>query len=82
MLKSLIPNPFILIKTLKPPNEGILTNSVSASEPPSTLLMVKKSAAAIEAVQSRLAAFYELGAALGTAEAVEPLLENGRGAPL
>jgi adenylate cyclase len=62
------------------PNEllekGILTSAVSARESPPNLLMVRQSEKAFESVQRRLSAFYELGAALGAVQAVEPLLKT------
>lgn len=58
------------------PEKGELTDTVSASEPPESLLMVRKSLKNVEDIRNRLAAFYKLGAALGTAQAVEPLLET------
>lgn len=56
--------------------KGILTSTVSATESPPTLLMVKESVKAIETVRRRLTAFYELGAALSTVRSVETLLET------
>lgn len=58
------------------PEDGILTSSVSAAESPSDLLLTKElDLASLAAIRRRLLAFYELGIALGTMEAVEPLLE-------
>ncbi|MCB9076244.1 MAG: GAF domain-containing protein [Anaerolineaceae bacterium] len=53
-----------------------MADSVSASEPPESLIMVRKSVKLLETIRNRLAAFYELGAALGAAEDVEPLLKT------
>ncbi|MCB0210155.1 MAG: FHA domain-containing protein [Anaerolineae bacterium] len=58
------------------PERGILGDSVSASEPPESLIMVRKSVKVLETIRNRLAAFYELGSALGSAQAVEPLLKT------
>ncbi|MCB0191973.1 MAG: FHA domain-containing protein [Anaerolineae bacterium] len=58
------------------PELGILADSVSASEPPESLIMVRKSVKLLETIRNRLAAFYELGSALGSAQAVEPLLKT------
>lgn len=58
------------------PERGILADSVSASEPPESLIMVRKSVKLLETIRNRLAAFYELGTALGAAQDVEPLLKT------
>ena len=58
------------------PERGILADSVSASEPPESLIMVRKSARLLETIRSRLSAFYELGAALGSVQDVELLLKT------
>ncbi|MCB0170467.1 MAG: FHA domain-containing protein [Anaerolineae bacterium] len=58
------------------PERGILADSVSANEPPESLIMVRKSVKLLETIRNRLAAFYELGTALGTAVDVEPLLKT------
>jgi adenylate cyclase len=60
----------------EPLKKGWLTSTVSASEPPVSLLMVRESAKALETVRRRLSIFYELGAALGTVHSVEPLLRT------
>jgi adenylate cyclase len=52
---------------------GVLTSSVSATDSPSALLLA---AASVEIIKRRLTAFYELGAALGTIETVERLLQT------
>lgn len=61
-----------------PLKSGFLDNSVSAAESPSKLLLAEKpdQQASLEVIQGRLSAFYELGAALGTVGAVEPLLKT------
>jgi adenylate cyclase len=56
--------------------KGILTTTVSARESPTNLLMVKASGKALDIVQRRLSAFYELGAALGAMQSVESLLKT------
>ena len=59
------------------PEAGILTSSVSASEStPNLLLDVEADLASLEAARRRLMVFYELGTALGTVQAVEPLLKT------
>ena len=56
--------------------QGSVTSSVSASEPPSALLLREQAnLASLELVERRLTAFYQLSAALGTAQSVEPLLK-------
>lgn len=56
--------------------QGSLASSVSATEPPAHLLLLEKKQVTSEYVERRLAAFYELGVALGTTESVEPLLKT------
>ncbi|HMQ53713.1 MAG TPA: adenylate/guanylate cyclase domain-containing protein [Anaerolineae bacterium] len=56
------------------PDEGTLADTISASASPARLLVGGEPPQAMEVIQSRLSAFYELGAALGSAEGVEPLL--------
>jgi adenylate cyclase len=59
------------------PEDGILTGNVSAAISPSDLLLAQEpDLASFKAIRSRLVAFYELGIALGTMEAVEPLLKT------
>jgi len=53
--------------------EGVLTSSVSAIDSPSALILA---AASQEIIKRRLTAFYELGAALGTADTVESLSQT------
>ncbi|NJN94032.1 MAG: FHA domain-containing protein [Anaerolineales bacterium] len=53
--------------------EGVLTSSVSAADSPSALILA---AASQEIIKRRLTAFYELGAALGTADTVESLSQT------
>lgn len=55
--------------------QGSFTSSVSAMQSPSDLLLERQGNASLEIVKRRLTAFYELGAALGTAQSVEPLLK-------
>lgn len=58
------------------PEDGVLTGSVSAAEPATDLLLTKQiDFTMLATIRKRLLAFYELGIALGTMEAVEPLLE-------
>lgn len=56
------------------PEEGALADTISANASPARLLVGDEPTQAMEVIQSRLSAFYELGAALGSAEGVEPLL--------
>jgi adenylate cyclase len=56
--------------------EGRLTSTVRATELPSNLLFAEQPDTSLGDVQRRLAAFYELGSALSTVEAVEPLLQT------
>ncbi|MFC1975432.1 adenylate/guanylate cyclase domain-containing protein [Chloroflexota bacterium] len=56
--------------------EGVLTSTVRATELPSTLLLAEDPDTSLEDVRRRLTAFYELGTALSTVEAVEPLLKT------
>jgi adenylate cyclase len=57
--------------------EGVLTSTVRATELPSALLFAEEpDDASSESIRRRLSAFYELGTALGTVEAVEPLLKT------
>jgi adenylate cyclase len=57
--------------------EGVLTSTVRATELPSTLLFAEEpDEASSESIRRRLVAFYDLGAALGTVETVEPLLKT------
>lgn len=59
------------------PEQGSVTSSVSATESPTTLLLREQAShASLELVERRLTAFYELSAALGTAQTVEPLLKT------
>ena len=60
------------------PDEGLLTNIVSATASPTSLLRIKEhdQTSLEEAVWRRLSAFYELSVALGSMEAVESLLET------
>jgi adenylate cyclase len=59
------------------PESGMLTSSVSAAEStPNLLLTMHPELASMESIRRRLAAFYELGLALGTVAAVEPLLKT------
>ena len=59
------------------PDEGRLTSSISATTPASELLMTQKmGTASLDAARHRLLAMYELGMALGTSNAVGPLLER------
>lgn len=59
------------------PDAGILSSSVSASEStPNLLFDIQADLASLEAARRRLLVFYELGAALGTMQAVEPLLKT------
>ncbi len=58
------------------PEDGILTSNVSATTSHSDLLLTRKPELnSLQAIRRRLSAFYELGIALGTMQAVEPLLE-------
>lgn len=60
-----------------PFQSGILTTSVSATEPASNLLLPQQSDDVnLQAMQRRLMAFYELGAALSSIDTVEPLLKT------
>jgi adenylate cyclase len=57
--------------------EGVLTSTVRATELPSTLLFAEEpDETSSESIRRRLVAFYDLGAALGTVETVEPLLKT------
>ena len=59
------------------PEEGILTNSISASIPPAELIITRKmGTSSLDAARHRLLALYELGISLGTLNAVEPLLQT------
>ncbi len=60
------------------PEEGMLTDSVSATMSTFDLLLAKKPDTAdyLDEARRRLAAFYELGTALGTFRRVEPLLKS------
>ncbi len=60
------------------PTEGVLTDSVSATVSTLDLLLAGKPETdeSLKAARLRLSIFYEMGAALGTAEAVEPLLQT------
>jgi adenylate cyclase len=76
-----IPSPTLdeLPVTTQPTNlkEGVLTSTVRATELPSALLFAEEpDDASSESIRRRLSAFYELGAALGTVETVEPLLKT------
>ena len=57
---------------------GVVAGTVAASEAPSTLILPPEieGVAGLETIRSRLTAFYELGAALGTLDAVEPLAQT------
>lgn len=70
--------PIFVDKEDNPLKKGMLTSTVPASESPSNLLMAQQRGLVDidEAIQRRLMAFYELGAALGTMERVEPLLDT------
>jgi adenylate cyclase len=58
------------------PEPGSFTSSISAMESPSQLLLREQQGqASLKLVEQRLAAFYELGASLGSAQSVEPLLK-------
>jgi adenylate cyclase len=60
-----------------PFESGILTTTVNATQSPTKLILTQKSGeAAFNAMQRRLTALYELGAALSTVETVEPLLKT------
>lgn len=57
--------------------QGSFTSSVSATTSPTNLLLSERTGQApLEIVERRLAAFYDLGVALGTTQAVEPLLKT------
>ncbi len=57
--------------------QGSFTSSVRATASPTNLLLSERMGQApLEIVERRLAAFYDLGVALGTAQAVEPLLKT------
>jgi adenylate cyclase len=59
------------------PEDGILTNSISAAMPASELIMTQKiESGSLDAARHRLLALYELGIAIGATNAVEPLLHN------
>jgi pSer/pThr/pTyr-binding forkhead associated (FHA) protein len=55
--------------------EGVLTSTVRAADMASTILAAGERAD-VEVIRRRLAAFYDLSTALGTVEAVEPLLKT------
>ncbi len=57
--------------------QGSFTSSVSATASPSDLLLSERAGqASMQIVERRLAAFYELGVALGTMQSVETLLKT------
>lgn len=59
------------------PEDGILDSKVKATELPPDLLLTKEiDLSSIKTIRRRLLAFYELGLALGTVDAVEPLLKT------
>ncbi len=70
--------PIFVDKDENPLNKGQLTITLPATESPSNLLMAKARdrVSLEEAVRRRLTAFYELGAALGSTQRVEPLLKT------
>ncbi|RMF03706.1 MAG: FHA domain-containing protein [Chloroflexi bacterium] len=59
------------------PDHGSFTSSVSATESPTNLLIPEQQGRdTLALVERRLAVFYELGAALGSAQSVEPVLKT------
>ena len=57
------------------PEDGVLTNSISATMPASELIITRKiDVSSLDSARHRLLALYELGIAIGETKAVEPLL--------